>query len=253
MDSSFDSDREQVLAAAVAAGVERLVITGSDPANSVAAADWVAGHPGVLVSTAGVHPHHAARDGGDQTMELFGGLIGSGRAIAVGECGLDYFRDLSPRDVQQAVFRDHLELAHRTGKPLFLHCRDSYPDFLRILEEWRDRLGKVVVHCFTGNGDELDACLALDLHVGITGWVCDERRGGELQRIVGRIPPDRLMLETDAPYLMPRTIRPRPKTRRNVPANLPWVLDKVAECRGETPESVAAATTATAREFFGLG
>lgn len=186
-------------------------------------------------------------------MARFEELLTGGRAVAVGECGLDYFRDLSPRDVQQAVFEDHLGLAHRTGLPLFLHCRDAYPDFLRIVEAWRDRVGKVVVHCFTGSGDELDACLALDLHIGITGWVCDERRGAELQKIVDRIPPDRLMLETDAPYLMPRTIRPRPKTRRNAPANLPWVLSQVAVCRGEEEATVATATTKTARDFFGLG
>ena len=252
-DSSFDADRDAVVDAALAAGVVQLVLTGSDPDNSERAAAFAATRPGVLASTAGIHPHHAARDRGDAAMGRLADLVAQDHVVAVGECGLDYFRDLSPRDDQQAVMRDHLELAAQTELPVFLHCRDSFADFLQVLEPYRDRLTRAVVHCFTGTGDELAACLAMDLHVGITGWICDERRGTELREIVDRIPAGRLMLETDAPYLMPRTIRPRPRTRRNVPANLPYVLASVAECRGESEAAVAAATTATARRFFGIG
>lgn len=136
--------------------------------------------------------------------------------------------------------------------PLFLHERDAREDQLAILSKYRSRFTKAVAHCFTGNAETLRAYLDLDLYIGITGWICDERRGTHLKELIKEIPLDRLMLETDAPYLMPRTIRPRPKTRRNAPAHLPYVLTTVAECLGASEAGIAAATTATAMEFFGL-
>jgi TatD DNase family protein len=166
--------------------------------------------------------------------------------------GLDFFRDFSPRPVQERVFERQLETAAEAGLPVFLHQRDAHERFLLILKTYRDALPGAVAHCFTAGREELYAYLDLDCHIGITGWICDQRRGRHLLEIVGDIPADRLMLETDAPYLMPRTIRPRPETRRNEPANLPYVLETVAAARGETPEAVAEATTATARAFFGL-
>ena len=172
--------------------------------------------------------------------------------VAVGECGLDFFRDLSPRPVQRDWFEQQLRLAVELGMPVFLHQRDAAADFAAILAPLREALADACVHCFTGDREALHQVLDLDCHVGITGWICDERRGQELQEIVSDIPDDRLLIETDSPYLIPRSLRPRPKTRRNEPQWLGEVRDAVARCRGQSPEHVAAVTTANARRFFRL-
>ena len=137
-------------------------------------------------------------------------------------------------------------------KPLFLHQRDAHHDFIAILREFRDRVAAVVVHCFTGSQRELHECLDLDCHIGITGWICDERRGTHMQAYMNDIPANRLMIETDAPYLKPRNLRPRVKSHRNEPCWLPWIASTLADCRQETAEQLAASTTANARAFFQL-
>jgi TatD DNase family protein len=248
---SFADDRADVLARAHAAGVTQVVITGSTVQSSHAAHRLASAQPGVLACTAGVHPHHA--------VELDAAALGELRALAMlpgvralGECGLDYFRDLAPREAQRTAFRRQLELAAELQKPVFLHVRDAHDDFIALVREYRAALPGAVAHCFTGGPRELEACLELDLHIGITGWVCDERRGGELQRAAPRVPAGRLMLETDAPYLLPRSLRPHPASRRNEPAWLPEVARVLAELRGESLEALAAHTSATARAFFGL-
>jgi TatD DNase family protein len=246
---SFDEDRDAVLQRAAHAGVVQMVVTGSSEESTRRAIDLAASHPGVLFATAGVHPHHAA-DLTTDTLPALRELARDGHVVAVGECGLDYFRDFSPRDLQRRAFAWQLELAAATGKPVFLHQRDAHDDFIAILREHRVTRG--VAHCFTAGEKERDAYLELGLHIGITGWINDERRGLHLREVVRGIPASRLMLETDAPYLLPRDIRPAPKTRRNEPMHLPHVARAVANARGETVESVSAVTTATARKFFGL-
>ena len=170
----------------------------------------------------------------------------------MGECGLDFDRDFSPRPQQEAAFEAQLELASTAGKPVFLHQRAAHARFLEILARWRPRLAGGVVHCFTGTAAELDDYLALDLHIGITGWINDERRGLELRAAVGRVPASRLMIETDAPFLTPRDARPQPRDRRNEPALLTWVLAAVALATGKPASQIAEETTRTARAFFGL-
>jgi TatD DNase family protein len=246
---SFDADRDAVLARARDAGVVQMVITGSSEESTARARDLARAHPGVLFATAGVHPHHAS----DVTPETLPALEAAARepeVVAVGECGLDYFRDFSPRDLQRRAFGWQLELAAKLGKPVFLHQRDAHEDFFAILQEHGVTRG--VAHCFTAGERERDAYLELGLHIGITGWINDERRGQHLREVVRGIPADRLMIETDAPYLLPRDIRPAPKTRRNEPHWLPYVARAIAAARGEPVESVAAASTAAARAFFGL-
>jgi TatD DNase family protein len=179
-------------------------------------------------------------------------LLALPAVVAVGECGLDYFRDFSPRPAQRAAFVAQLEIAARTGKPVFLHQRDAHEDFTAILTEHRAALSGGVAHCFTGGPEELEAYLGLDLSIGITGWVCDERRGGALRTAVPRIPRERLVLETDAPYLLPRDLAPPPKSRRNEPAYLAHIAATVAALRGESLASVAAASTQNAVRLFGL-
>jgi TatD DNase family protein len=172
--------------------------------------------------------------------------------VAIGECGLDYFRNFSPQDEQRDAFRRQLELAAETGLPVFLHQRDAHDDFLKLLEPAMGKLTRAVAHCFTGGAEELKAYLDLGLYIGITGWVCDELRGEALKNIVGRIPLDRLMIETDAPYLLPRTLKPKPKTHRNEPMYLREVLRVIAEASGKPESEIASATTANAEQFFAI-
>ena len=247
---SFAGDRAQVIARAVRAGVTRQIVTGADLASSSAAAALAALHPHCLWSTAGVHPHHAMTFD-SATRDALQALLQQPWVVAVGECGLDYFRNYSPPAAQRAAFAAQLAIAVSVGKPVFLHQRDSHDDFKAVLQDFQGRL-KGVAHCFTGDAAQLEDCLQLGLCIGITGWVCDERRGAHLKDVVPRIPADRLMVETDAPYLLPRDLVPLPKSRRNEPMFLPHIVRTVARLRGEPWEGVAAATTRTAVEFFGL-
>jgi TatD DNase family protein len=148
------------------------------------------------------------------------------------------------------VFRLQLELAVEIGKPVFLHQRDAHDAFTSILRDYLPSLAGGVAHCFTGDERELRDYLSMGLAIGITGWICDERRGRHLRELVRLIPLDRMMLETDAPYLLPRDLEPRPKSRRNEPRYLPHILETVAACRNESPAVIAAATTRNALAFF---
>jgi len=170
----------------------------------------------------------------------------------MGECGLDFDRDLSPRPAQEASFEAQLELAVALKLPVFLHERGAHDRFVAILARRRPQLPRAVVHCFTGSARELDAYLALDLHIGITGWICDDRRGTHLRELIRIIPPERLMLETDAPFLLPPSLRSQVPSRRNEPAHLVHVLRSVADSLREDTASIATRTTANARRFFGL-
>ncbi len=248
---SFDTDRDQVIAAAHAAGVVQMVITGASAEGSRLAAQLAAAHPRQLFATAGMHPHHAS-DYAAETGSLFRELLQQPQVVAVGEAGLDYFRDLSPRDIQRQVFLAHIEIAIETGLPMFLHQREAHADFLSILKAHRQELSDIVVHCFTDTHAALHDYLALDCYIGITGWLCDERRGRHLKEFVAEIPAERLLVETDSPYLKPRSMRPRVATHRNEPKWLPWIVGELAACRSETPERTAALTTANARRFFRL-
>ena len=248
---SFAHDLDAVLERARAAGVSQLLVTGASRDGSRDALDIARRQPGLLFATAGVHPHHALELTAEAESELRE-LHRLPEVVAVGECGLDYYRDLAPRHAQRRAFERQLELAVACGKPLFLHQRDAHADFMAVLREFDGRLGPVVVHCFTGTGPELRDCLQAGYHVGITGWLCDERRGAHLREIVGEIPTDRLLVETDAPYLLPRTIRPLPSHRRNEPMFLPHIVAELARDRGEAVEATAAATRDNARRIFGL-
>jgi len=248
---SFDDDRDAVMRRAADAGVATMIVTGSSDASNVRAAELAETSNGVLFSTAGVHPHHAS-DYTDESDALIRTLAGKDVVVAVGECGLDYFRDLSPREAQLDAFRRQLDIAKETGLPVFLHQRDAHDDFVETLEPALPDLSRAVAHCFTGEGESLREYLAMGLYVGITGWICDERRGKHLHDIAQIIPDDKLLIETDAPYLMPRTIQPKPKTRRNEPMYLPEVLKVVAQARGQSVDHIATITARNARRFFGL-
>jgi TatD DNase family protein len=248
---SYDADRPAVIEAAFKAGVTRIIVTGASASGSQAALKLAGEWPQQLFATAGVHPHRASEYDAE-TDSLLRELSQNEAVVAIGETGLDYFRDFSPRDAQRSSFEQQIQIAIETELPFFLHQRDAHDDFVAILKEYRDKLNEVVVHCFTGTKPELYKYLDLNCHIGITGWICDERRGTHMKEFMPDIPSNRLMIETDAPYLKPRNLRPKLKSHRNEPRLLPWILGTLAACRNQHPQSLAETTTRNAREFFHL-
>ncbi|HUR38895.1 MAG TPA: TatD family hydrolase [Planctomycetota bacterium] len=246
---SFRSDLDAVLQRGRDAGVRRILVTGTSLDSTRAAIELARGKPGLLFATAGIHPHDASSASPEALAEL-AELARAPEVKSMGECGLDFDRDFSPRPAQEAAFEAQLELAASNRLPLFLHERAAHERFLAILARHRPRLGRAVVHCFTGTERELEAYLALDLHIGITGWICDDRRGAGLRPLMAKVPADRLMIETDAPYLTPPAAKA--PGRRNEPAFLPHVLEAVARGAGRPASQVAAETTRTAELFFGI-
>jgi TatD DNase family protein len=247
---SFAADRSGVIARAAAAGVTRMIVTGSSLASSRDAIELVRSAPHRFRCTAGVHPHYAAEFDEPQVAQLLE-LAVLDEVVAVGECGLDYFRNFSPPDAQRRAFERQLSIAAQLGKPVFLHQRDAHRDFVSMLRTVRSQINGGVAHCFTAGVAEAEAYLELDLYIGITGWICDERRGLHLREVVRHIPAERILIETDGPYLLPRDLRPKPSSRRNEPMYLPHVLRATAAARGEAPEELAAMTTRNALKLFG--
>ncbi len=246
---SFDRDRNEVVQRAASVGVTRMLITGSSIDSTRGAIELVRHDPQRFRCTAGVHPHYAT-DLDDAQLAQLAAFAEQPEVVAVGECGLDYYRSFSPRAAQILAFRRQLELGTQVRKPVFLHQRSAHDEFLAILAEYRPRLSGGVAHCFTGDIDEARAYLDLGLYIGITGWICDERRGLHLHQVVPHIPDDRLLIETDAPYLLPRDLDPKPRSRRNEPFYLWHVLNTVAAARGQSPAHVASITTRNAMTLF---
>lgn len=247
----FARDLQPVIDRATAAGVRRMILTGTSIRESRAAAKLAECYPGTLFSTAGVHPHDA-RHWDTKSNAQLKDLVALNQVVAIGECGLDYNRDFSPRPQQRRVFEQQLKLAAELKLPVFLHERDAHEDFINILEPFLNSLAGAVVHCFTGSEDELDRYIIADLHIGITGWICDERRGKQLLHMLPRIPLQRLMVETDAPFLLPRDLPGKPSNRRNEPAFLPWIVQRIAKAYKKEPREIAELTTHTAEVFFQL-
>jgi TatD DNase family protein len=250
---SFNPDREVVVRAAADAGVSPLIITGASERGSREAALYAAKFPGKIYATAGVHPHDAKTCGPD-TLEALRGLAAHECVVAIGECGLDYNRDFSPREVQREWFTKQLELAAEMNLPVFLHERDAFEDFFAILKKYKPNLKNAVVHCFTGSEKELDAYLGLECFIGITGWICDERRGKHLAQLVKKIPADKLMIETDAPFLMPRDLEVAGGFRsgRNEPKHLAHIAEVIARHLDKKIETLSEETFANTCGFFNL-
>lgn len=245
---SFANDREEVLQRAREAGVARFLLAGADLAESRACVSVAQRHPDCWAAV-GVHPHQA-REWGSDSAEILRDLQQDPNVIAIGECGLDYCRDLSPRDMQTTAFAEQLELAGEWGLPALMHNRDADEDFLQVFDNVASQPPRAVLHCFTGGRPLLHACLERGMYIGVTGWFCDERRGQSLRDLIEEIPLDRLMIETDAPYLLPRTLRPRPRARRNEPMWLPHIAERIAEARGLSLDEFARRTEACAQAFF---
>lgn len=249
--TQFAKDRERVVKRAREAGISGMLLTGVNALESQQAQHLAQKHPNYCWSTAGVHPHHAS-EWSAETASTLRRLISQPEVVAIGECGLDFNRNFSTHDQQAYAFSAQLELASELDAPLFLHCRDAYERFISLFSPWSGKIAGGVLHCFTGTQSELEACLELGLSIGITGWVCDERRGMELRELLPLIPADRLLFETDAPYLLPRDMKPRPPSRRNEPCFLAHIIERVAHWRGEEPEWLAQKSEENTRRLFRL-
>lgn len=229
----FSQKEAFIINEAVQAGVQRCLLISSDLTEARRNIDFChSDHH--CYSTAGIHPHQAAHVTSGWQAELRA-LLNEQAVVAIGECGLDFNRDFSPRPQQQKIFAAQLALAIEYQCPIYLHERDAFETQLAMLKEQPPASG--IAHCFTGNTQQLKAYLDLNLYIGISGWLCDERRGQALQDALTYIPADRLILETDAPYLLPRTVRPRP--RYNTPKLLPAIGSEVARLTGRELAQVA--------------
>lgn len=242
---------QEIVEQAVDSDVQKMIALGCDIAGSQHALSVAKTFPNHVYATAGIHPHDAKTFDQSSLSSLIA-LAQQPEVVALGECGLDFNRDFSPRDQQLQAFEAQLQLACDLKMPLVMHQRDAHDAFIKLLRQYRTNLSQVVVHCFTGTQQELAACIDLDCHIGITGWICDERRGLHLLDSVKLIPDNRLMIETDSPYLMPRNIVPKPKSRNNRPANLFHIANTVAAARNQSIESVRENCFNTTMAFFNL-
>jgi TatD DNase family protein len=245
----FDNDVDVVINDAFSVGVQKMIITGSCPDSNHKAHILTHKKPNQLYHTAGTHPHYACNFK-DQDLLMVKKLSKSLSFVAIGECGLDYFRNLSPKKDQIYCFYKYLDLACETQLPLFLHLRDAFSDFYKIITEFKADLPKFVVHCWTGTKDELTELLKIGAYIGITGWICDDKRGAHLHEQLKIIPDTHLMIETDSPYLTPKTLNK--KTKRNVPANLVFIAEYIAKIKGISFVDFCNNSSKVAFDFFNL-
>ncbi|NOQ90287.1 MAG: hydrolase TatD [Gammaproteobacteria bacterium] len=250
--SSFKNDTPQVIERALQVGVEKLIVTGTDIKHSELAIQLTQQYESICFATAGLHPHHASDYCSDLGSELRE-MLQQKDVVAVGECGLDFNRNFSTRKQQIRAFEAQLEIAIDLQKPVFLHQRDAHDDFIAIIKSCRSHLNQLVAHCFTGNIGECNDFVMLDMYIGVTGWICDERRGSSLQQAVKHIPLDRIMLETDAPYLLPRDLQEKPVAKnRNEPCFLPHIAQTVAKYMEVEPTELMTAAYKNSCNFFKL-
>jgi len=246
---SFEKDLGDVIARAKAAGVQRMIVTGSSIEGSRRAIELASQYRGDLFATAGIHPHHADEFSAESVSQIEK-LVD--QAVAVGECGLDFFRDFCPRDKQLEAFEGQLRIAAESGKPVFLHQRDAHEPLTALLKEYLPAISGGVAHCFTGNKAELTDYLDMGLYIGVTGWICDERRSNDLRQALAYLPLERILLETDAPYLLPRDLEAKPANRRNEPSLLPHILEVTAHYMGKSAVTIAEAATRNTESLFRL-
>jgi TatD DNase family protein len=251
----FQNDIDTIVHNALDADVAQMILTGTSVHKSQESAKIAANYPGVLYSTAGIHPHEAKSFDADSINQLRL-LLQKKQVVAVGECGLDFDRDFSPRTIQEQCYKAQLELAIEIQKPLFLHERAAFLRFTAITKEYLPQLPKAVVHCFTGNLQEAKTYLDHGFYIGFTGAITDINRFAHLKEVVRYVPLDRLMIETDSPFMLPKNV---PKTslthyheRRNEPAFLPYVAGTIAQFKGIGLDVVTQHSSQNAKEFFGI-
>ncbi|WP_143741340.1 TatD family hydrolase [Methanosphaera sp. WGK6] len=251
MHKSYSKDRHNVMKEAENVGVTKAIITGSSIASSISAAEYASKYPGVLYSTCGVHPHDA-KTCDEYTIDTLRKLAVNDCVVAIGECGLDYNRNYSPQNIQRKWFEEQVKLAEELDMPVFLHDREAYDDFAKILRKHENVAKRSVVHCFTGTKYEAEDYLDLGCYIGVTGWICDERRNQELLKAIKVIPPEKLMIETDGPFLLPRDFKTKPKKNRNEPKYLPHILNRIAKEMNINPDELAEHVTRNTKKFFNI-
>ena len=246
---SFKRNLEEVINDAELAGVEKFVLLCASLADLDPIKKIQKNAPNKFFISAGIHPHHAT-----ETVEVnYDQLLRQLQSItphAIGETGLDYFRNISPPDIQKESFRMHIEIAKELNLPLYLHQRDAHNDFIRIIRENRKNFPKFVVHCFTGTQKELDEYLDLGAYIGLTGWICDAKRNIDLRQSIKNIPIEKMMIETDSPYLIPKNLLKKPKKNINEPKYLPHIANEICELTGYELEELKLATSNNAINFF---
>ena len=247
---SFHQDLELVLENAIAAGLYKIIITATSVDETNRAIECTDLNPSLLWATAGVHPHNA-KNTSDNFIEELEKLAMHNKVIAIGECGLDYCRNFSTPKKQRAVFEKQIKLSLKTGLPLFLHQRDAHEDFITMLKEQSVNEIKGVTHCFTGDKGQLKDHLDLGLYIGITGWVCDPRRNQDLLESIKYLPMDRLLIETDAPYLMPKELENKLKTRSNEPKYIREIAEFISNQKGIEIEDLANIAKNNTENLFG--
>ena len=244
-EEAFDEDREEVLSRMKANGVTRCAVIGSDMETSRRAAAFAAAHSGV-VAAGGFHPHEASRFR-ESNLDELREMYQKGRIRAIGEIGLDFYYDHSPRDVQREVCIRQMELAWELKAPVAYHIRDAHQEMLEIMKGMKARLTGGIIHCFSGSAEIAKEYLKLGYYISFAGPLTF-KKAPRLQEAVKLVPKDRLLIETDSPYMAPEPVR----GRRNEPANVRYVGLKMAELRGENPEEVAAFTTENAMQVYGI-
>ena len=243
----FNQDRDEVIENAFQNGVQYIALTGSNLASSHFSMEYSQKNPDRFCATAGIHPHEASSFN-TKLWEELSGLAKNPLCKAVGECGLDYFRNISDPGIQRECFRAHIQLAKELQKPLFLHQRDAFQDFIDILDQEAPEV-PVVVHCFTDGKDEIQELLRRDYFVGITGWICDDRRNHSLLEAISYLPLEKMMIETDSPWLTPRHLK---KVRRNEPSFLHHIVTRISQETDFEKEAVIHHSTKNAKKFFGI-
>lgn len=250
-EDQFLGKERDVLTRAVEAGVKQMILTGGSVDGSERALAMAKKHEHILFSTAGVHPHDA-KTFDDTSAERLRALYKDPQVIAVGECGLDFDRNYSDPADQYRAFETQLSLAEENDLPIFLHERAAHREFIDVMKQYPALIDRAVVHCFTGDKEQLKNYLDLGFHIGVTGWVCDPKRGIDLRDALQYMPLDRLMIETDAPYLIPKNLKPKPKSRTNEPMYLPHIGREIANIM-QVEEAVFFETVATnTKRFFKL-
>jgi len=245
----FDNDLEDVLARAKENNVNKFLVVSASLEDVKKVYSIYKNNIDECFFTIGTHPHHA-NTFNNSSIKLMIELINDYQPHSVGETGLDFFRNISSYEEQIFAFEEQIKISINTNKPLFLHQRDAHEDFIKIIKSYKNDIKRAVVHCFTGTQKELDDYLEMGFYIGLTGWICDERRNVDLRESIKNIPLEKLMIETDCPYLIPRNLTTKPKNNRNEPANLPHIAKEIALLVNINEDKLIDITYKNSLDFF---
>ena len=245
----FDNDLDEVINQAIVNNITKFGLICSKLSDIDKLLEIYNRYSKDMFFTIGVHPHHA-NEINEEYLKKLKEVINNNNPHAIGETGLDFFRNLSTYEEQIFAFEEQIKIAIDTNKPLFLHQRDSHDDFIKILRKYSSDINKSVVHCFTGTKEQLNDYLELDCYIGVTGWICDAKRNVELRKTIKNIPLERLMIETDCPYLIPKNLQEKPKNNRNEPTYLNHIANEVATLMKKDINDIREKTYKTSLSFF---